>query len=110
MKRKKIIALCLSLFVLPGTGHIYLKKKLLGYGLSILVIVIVLVVAVAFEWQAIEQVKKIGLVGGDPMAQVQAILGQTFESNMDSYLGWLYFVAFIWVAAALDILFIKIND
>lgn len=102
MKQKKIVALLISLFVYPGSGHIYLGDKKRGYGISLLFTLILFVTAVVFQHDLL---KAFEAVDHPEMIFTHAfnLAGQALNSNRFFYMASLLSHAFLWLYSAWDV-------
>ena len=95
----------LSLFVLPGLGHISVGQKKKGYLLAFLVCFIFLLLVVFFEWKLVLAVNKID----DPrqiFSQILPLAGEVWSANPLIYWSGLALAALLWAYAAIDLWYI----
>lgn len=59
MNRKTFLAITISLFLMPGMGHVYLGQKVKGYLISVTLCLILLALLVLFDWELIQQAKNL---------------------------------------------------
>lgn len=102
MPERKIIAILISLFVLPGMGHVYLGKKKKGYVLAVLICLILLFLAVFFEWNLVWQAQ----MASDPTQIFTSIFAYAKKTWMQDHLIYwsgLSLTGLIWIYSAIDI-------
>lgn len=98
---KKRIALILSLFVMPGFGHVYLGKKVKGYLISLLVCLVLLALFILFERELLHQASL--------LHDQRTILSSIFDlaekawiAHRTVFLSGFGLVGLIWLFAAVD--------
>lgn len=97
-----IIGLLLSLFVLPGLGHLYLKRKITGYIISLLVCCIALALILVFEWELLRQARMLP----DPQMifpSLFKLVKSAWLVHRPLHLAGLGFLGVIWIYAAWDL-------
>lgn len=101
--KPKLTALLLSLFVLPGLGHMHLKKKKEGYIIIALVAAIIFVLSLFFVQEYKTQIHTIRSSYSFLEVMWEGIK-KTWEATQTSNLLGLEAFGIIWLAAALDLL------
>ena len=102
MTQRRIIAILISLFVLPGMGHVYLGEKKKGYLLGTTVCLILLFLAVFFEVNLIRQIRE--AEGGLQLASVFAHAWDTWKIHRHIYWAGFILTGLIWLFAPIDLL------
>ncbi|MDO8519224.1 MAG: hypothetical protein Q7T11_03560 [Deltaproteobacteria bacterium] len=101
MPKRQILAILISLFVLPGMGHVYLGEKKKGYLMGILVCLILLWLAVFFEISLIRQIR--GADGALQLASVFAHAWDAWKTHRHIYWSGFILTVVIWIYAGVDL-------
>lgn len=96
------MAVCISLFVLPGLGHTYLGKKLKGSLIALIVCVLLLALIVIFEWKVIELSNQLLAEKGQLFSHLWTISKQAFWEQWSLHAAGLGLITAIWIYAAID--------
>lgn len=92
----------LSLFVLPGLGHVSLGAKKKGYLIAFLVCFLSLILLVIFEWKLMAALNRLD----DPrtmFARILPVSGEIWKNNPLFFWGGLAVMAALWIYAAVDL-------
>lgn len=100
--KRKIISILISVFVLPGMGHVYLGKKPLGYGIAGLTLALVVGMIASVESSMIGQIQQIG--GMTDPASLGLAMNQTISSSKGWYGSGSFAVGALWIGAILDLI------
>ncbi|MBI2340340.1 MAG: hypothetical protein HYU99_08265 [Deltaproteobacteria bacterium] len=102
-QRKKGIALILSLFVMPGFGHVYLGKKIRGYLISLLVCLILLALFILFERELLHQAS---LVSDQRfiLFSIFDLAKKAWSLHRPVFFWGLGLIGLIWILAAVDVI------
>lgn len=101
MSKNPIIAFCLSLFIFPGAGHIYMGRKKLGGLILFVFLVIAGFLLIRFELDVVRQVKQMT----EPLAALSiknTLIQNSWSRDQDIYTYGLAALGIIWLGAALD--------
>lgn len=101
--KSKLTALLLSLFVLPGLGHLHLDKKKQGYIIIALVAAIIFVMSLFFIQEYKTQIHTVSSSYSFLEVMWEGIK-KTWEATQTSSLLGLEALGIIWLASALDLL------
>lgn len=101
--KSKLTALLLSLFVLPGLGHLHLGKKKEGYLIIALVVVVILVMSLFFVQEYKTQIHTISSSYSFFNMMWEGIK-KTWEATQTTSLLALEAIGIIWLASALDLI------
>lgn len=102
MDRKTAVALSLSLFVFPGFGHLYMKEKIRGLGISLVTSLLLLLFICHFEWNLFRFMRKLEAPSSF-MNDLLLVSKQTWEASQNLYLVLLGLMGLVWIASALDL-------
>lgn len=102
MHRKQWIALCLSLFLGPGAGHIYLKQRAKGYLIGFSVMAILLTLMIIFIWNVIGLTRGVPLDQTNLVGTVLQLLQNGFMKNALVHVIGLGLITGIWIYTAWD--------
>ena len=103
MPQRKILALLISLFVLPGMGHVYLGEKKKGYLLAILICLFLLFLILFFEINLVQEAQK----AANPFQILSSIFDYAAMAWMKDRLVYntgLGLITLLWAYAAVDLL------
>lgn len=103
------MAIVLSLFVLPGLGHVSLGAKKKGYLIACLVCFLSLILVVIFEWKLMAALNRLD----DPrtmFTQILPVSGEIWKNNPLIFWGGFAVMASLWIYAAVDLWFFNRNS
>ncbi|MBI4411653.1 MAG: hypothetical protein HY541_04130 [Deltaproteobacteria bacterium] len=99
--KNRVIAVILSLFVLPGFGHVYLGKKVKGYLIGVVVCLILLALFILFERELLHQAS---LLNDQRMilSSIFDLAARAWRTHRTIFLSGLSLLGLIWIFAAVD--------
>ena len=101
--KKTWIAVILSLFVMPGFGHVYLGKKVKGYLISIAICLLILALFILFERELLHQAS---LLHDQQMilSSIFVLAKKSWLAHRAFFVGGVGLIGLVWMIAALDLL------